>query len=41
LWQIAYAELYFTDALWPEFTKEEFDKAINWYTLRNRRFGKL
>lgn len=41
LWQIAYAELYFTDALWPEFTKEEFDKAINWYTSRNRRFGKL
>ncbi len=41
LWQIAYAELYFTNALWPEFTKEEFDKAIDWYTSRNRRFGKL
>ena len=41
LWQIAYAELYFTNALWPDFTKEEFDKAIEWYTSRNRRFGKL
>ncbi|MBO5926699.1 MAG: di-trans,poly-cis-decaprenylcistransferase [Clostridia bacterium] len=41
LWQIAYAELYFTDALWPEFDKAEFDKAINWYLGRERRFGKL
>ena len=41
LWQIAYAEIYFTDVLWPELTKEDFDKAIDWYTSRNRRFGKL
>ncbi len=41
LWQIAYAELYFTEALWPDFDKNEFDKALNWYANRNRRFGKL
>ncbi len=41
LWQIAYAELYFTEALWPDFDKNEFDKALNWYNNRNRRFGKL
>lgn len=41
LWQIAYAELYFTEALWPELDKNEFDKALNWYLGRNRRFGKL
>lgn len=41
LWQIAYSELYFTDALWPDFDKQEFDKAIEWYLGRNRRFGKL
>ncbi len=41
LWQIAYAELYFTSALWPELDKNEFDKALEWYLGRNRRFGKL
>ncbi len=41
LWQIAYAELYFTEALWPDFDKNEFDKALSWYANRNRRFGKL
>jgi undecaprenyl diphosphate synthase len=40
LWQLAYAELYFTDCLWPEFTKEEFYKAIVEYQGRERRFGK-
>ena len=40
LWQLAYAELYFTDCLWPEFTKEEFYKAIVDYQRRERRFGK-
>ncbi|MBP3585998.1 MAG: isoprenyl transferase [Paludibacteraceae bacterium] len=40
LWQLAYAELYFTDCLWPEFTKEEFYKAIVDYQGRERRFGK-
>jgi undecaprenyl diphosphate synthase len=41
LWQIAYAELYFTEVLWPELDKNEFDKALSWYSSRNRRFGKL
>ena len=40
LWQLAYSELYFTDCLWPEFTKEEFYKAIIDYQKRERRFGK-
>ena len=40
LWQIAYAELYFTDIFWPDFTKEEFYKAILDYQQRERRFGK-
>lgn len=39
LWQIAYAELYFTDKLWPEFDKEELYKAILDYQKRERRFG--
>lgn len=41
LWQLAYAELYFTDVLWPDFTPEEFDKAIADYQRRNRRYGGL
>ncbi len=40
LWQIAYSELYFTDCLWPDFTVEEFYKAIVDYQHRERRFGK-
>lgn len=40
LWQLAYSELYFTDCLWPEFTPEEFYKAIVDYQHRERRFGK-
>ncbi|WP_340065499.1 isoprenyl transferase [Ascidiimonas aurantiaca] len=40
LWQIAYAELYFTDILWPDFTKEDLFKAILNYQNRERRFGK-
>jgi undecaprenyl diphosphate synthase len=40
LWQLAYAELYFTDCLWPEFTEEEFYCAIVDYQHRERRFGK-
>ena len=40
LWQLAYSELYFTDCLWPEFTVEEFYKAIIDYQKRERRFGK-
>jgi len=40
LWQIAYAELYFTNVFWPDFNKEEFYKAILDYQQRERRFGK-
>jgi undecaprenyl diphosphate synthase len=40
LWQIAYSELYFTPALWPDFSKEEFYKAVVDYQGRERRFGK-
>ena len=40
LWQLAYSELYFTDCLWPDFTEEEFYKAIVDYQKRERRFGK-
>ncbi len=41
LWQIAYAEFYFTDVLWPDFDKEELYKAIASYQKRDRRFGGL
>ena len=39
LWQLAYSEFYFTDVLWPDFTKEELAKAIEYYNGRERRFG--
>jgi undecaprenyl diphosphate synthase len=39
LWQAAYAELYFTDVLWPDFNEAHFQDAINDYTRRQRRFG--
>lgn len=39
LWQLAYSEFYFTDVLWPDFTKEELIKAIAYYNGRDRRFG--
>ena len=39
LWQSAYAEFYFTDVLWPDFTKEELHKALAAYQGRSRRFG--
>ena len=39
LWQIAYAELYFTDVLWPDFKKEDLYEAILDYQSRERRFG--
>lgn len=41
LWQIAYAELYFTEKFWPEFDEQEVYKAIYTYQQRERRFGKL
>ena len=40
LWKISYAELYFTNILWPEFSKNDFYKAIINYQKRERRFGK-
>lgn len=39
LWQLAYAEFYVTDVLWPDFTKDELVKAIEQYNNRDRRFG--
>lgn len=39
LWQLAYSEFYFTDVLWPDFTKDELVKAIEYYNGRDRRFG--
>ena len=39
LWQLAYSELYFTEVLWPDFTKEELVKAIEDYNKRDRRYG--
>jgi undecaprenyl diphosphate synthase len=39
LWQAAYAELYFTDALWPEFDGTHLTHALHWYANRERRFG--
>ena len=41
LWQSAYAELYFTDTLWPDFDKAAFDEALADYARRQRRFGAL
>ncbi len=40
LWQAAYAELFFTPQLWPEFSKKEFMRAVEEYNNRERRFGK-
>ncbi len=39
LWQLAYAEFYFTDVLWPDFSKEDLEEAIREYSKRNRRYG--
>ena len=40
LWRISYAELYFTDKLWPDFDEKDFDKAVDEFKKRVRRFGK-
>jgi undecaprenyl diphosphate synthase len=40
LWQSAYAELYFTDTLWPDFDASEMELALVWYAQRERRFGR-
>ncbi|WP_029780865.1 undecaprenyl diphosphate synthase family protein, partial [Leptospira interrogans] len=41
LWQSAYAELYFTDTLWPEFDKNSLVDSLKWYETRTRKFGGL
>ena len=41
LWQTAYAELYFTPVLWPDFNAAEIDRAFVWYAGRERRFGQI
>ncbi len=41
LWQAAYSEFYFTPVLWPDFDEQEFEKALNAYAARARRFGGL
>jgi undecaprenyl diphosphate synthase len=39
LWHIPYAEIYITPILWPDFRKDEFLKAIEWFQTRERKFG--
>jgi undecaprenyl diphosphate synthase len=39
LWQAAYAELYFIETLWPDFSIKQFNDALNWFAKRDRRFG--
>ncbi len=39
LWQLSYAEIYFVDKLWPDFTKKDFDAILNQYSKTKRRFG--
>lgn len=39
IWQLAYTELYFCDLLWPDFCEEDFMQALEWYQMRERRFG--
>ena len=41
LWQLSYAELYFTDKCWPEFDEEEFSRALMSYAQRERRWGRV
>lgn len=40
LWQLAYAEMYFADIMWPDFSKQELSKAVEYFYSRQRRFGK-
>ncbi len=40
LWQLAYTELYFTDILWPDFGESAFEEAVQWFSSRQRRFGR-
>ena len=40
LWQLSYAELYFTDTLWPDFDQAAFQRALDWFAQCRRKFGK-
>jgi undecaprenyl diphosphate synthase len=40
LWQCAYSELYFSEVLWPDFDERELDTALEWFSQRERRFGR-
>ncbi|MEX2365764.1 MAG: undecaprenyl diphosphate synthase family protein, partial [Pseudohongiellaceae bacterium] len=40
VWQLAYTELYFTDVLWPDFDRNELERALASYAGRQRRFGR-
>ena len=39
LWELAYTEFHFTDTLWPDFSREDFDRALDSYAHRERRMG--
>jgi undecaprenyl diphosphate synthase len=39
LWQAAYAEMFFIETLWPDFTTKQFGEALEWFSKRDRRFG--
>ena len=41
LWQLAYSEIFVTDTLWPDFSREEFVAILQQYQKRDRRFGKV
>jgi undecaprenyl diphosphate synthase len=41
LWNLAYTELYFTDCLWPDFNAAALQTALDWYAVRQRRFGRI
>ena len=41
LWQLSYSELYFTETYWPDFDEAQFDRAIEEYRKRERRYGVL
>ena len=40
LYQASYAEIYFCDKMWPEFTRKDFEKILKWYHEQQRKFGK-
>ncbi|MGD9292173.1 MAG: undecaprenyl diphosphate synthase family protein, partial [Gammaproteobacteria bacterium] len=41
LWNLAYSELFFTDRLWPDFSGDDLDRALAFYSGRERRFGRV